>query len=77
MGTLRILTLEHGDRAVVWDVEQEEQVKEAQKEFDDRMSEGYRAYEFPSKNAEGQATKTFDPAAHEIIVTARHGFAGG
>lgn len=77
MGTMRILTRQDGDRAVTWEVDKEEDVKKAEEEFDQLLSEGYRAYEFPGKNAEGQEAKTFNPAAEEIIVTARHGFAGG
>lgn len=77
MGTMRILTLKDGDRAVVWAPDQAEEVEKARTEFDARISEGYRAYEFPGKNREGTPTETFNPDADEIIVTSRGGFAGG
>lgn len=58
-----------GDTRVMWDAGNDEEVKVAQKTFDDLTRKGYLAYRAEGKRGhQGEQIRSFDPAAERIIL---------
>lgn len=68
MSKLRILNHE-GDTTFEWELDNPESIKAVRKQFDRIMREGYMAFRVDSPTS-GEAIKSFDPKAREIIMTA-------
>lgn len=67
MGELRELGIQ-GDTKIIWDAEQEDEVKVARKAFDKLQGKGYFAYEVKRNGEKGEVIREFNPDAEKIIM---------
>lgn len=56
-----------GHSTLEWDVELEETIKEAEREFSRLRKLGYHAFQRDHKEAEAERLETFEPEAKEIV----------
>lgn len=68
MSILRILNHE-GDRTFIWDLDNQDSVKDVKEKFDTIIKEGYTAFRIDGPDT-GELIRKFDPEAKEIITTA-------
>ncbi len=77
-GCFRVMTPKDGDKRVVWDAGDFEQIREAKEMFDELVAEGLVPYRVGTN---GQATSDvmdeFDPHAEEVIFMPIAMVAGG
>lgn len=64
---LRILN-ENGDDRIVWDQTNAKEVRDAAKEFNRYIKNGYSAYTCQSDGSRGHRIDQFDPFASEILL---------
>jgi len=57
-----------GDKRLMWDPSNGEELKEAEATFDDYKKKGYMAYRVNKKGEEGAVIDSFDPSAERIIM---------
>jgi hypothetical protein len=70
MTTGELAVMDHtGDMKVIWSSDNEDEVTQARKTFDDMRAKGYAAYRVEGKKGEkGEVIREFDPAAEKIIM---------
>jgi hypothetical protein len=64
-----ILTDKTGDTRIMWNSDNPEEVKSAQKRFDELKSKGYLSYTVNKTGKQGEVLHKFDPNAERIIFT--------
>lgn len=74
MGILRRVG-RSGDTPHEWSVDNQGQIQEAQRVFDEMIGKGGLAFGFDAPSSEGRQLDAFDPGAKEIVVFPR--IAGG
>ena len=67
MGELRELG-PHGDTKMVWDADEEDEVKVAKNTFNKLRKKGYFAYKVKKGGEKGKVITEFDPDAEKIIM---------
>lgn len=67
MGNMRELN-RAGDTRVMWDKDNDDEVAAAQKQFCDRLDEGWSAYEVGLGGKKGTKLVAFDASAGEIVL---------
>ena len=67
MGELRELGPQ-GDTKLMWDADEEAEVKSAKHTFDDLKKKGYFAYKVKKSGKQGKVITEFDPDAEKIIL---------
>ena len=67
MGELRELGPQ-GDTKVIWDADEEAEVKVAKRTFNELKSKGYYAYKVKRDGDKGRVIHEFDPDAEKIIM---------
>jgi len=67
VGSLCVLD-ESGDSRMQWDKNNPEQVRAAQKRFDELKAKRYLAYKVDAKGGQGEVIDKFDPDAERIIL---------
>lgn len=70
MGEMRILD-ESGDTKKIWDPDNEDEVKDAKRSFEDLIKKGFRAFLVDKKGEKGGAMQEFDPNAGKMILIPR------
>lgn len=72
VGQLHIFDPRKGHATVTWDIEAEEAVKEAERIFNEKMSEPTQryAYKVPQGGGTAERVREFDPTAKEIYIIA-------
>lgn len=70
MGRLAIMGPE-GDTKLIWDSDNEEEVANARRTFDDLRRKGYAAYSVKRSGKKGKVITEFDPDAEKIILIPR------
>jgi hypothetical protein len=70
MTTGELAVMDHtGDMKIIWSSDNEDEVAQARKTFDDMRAKGYAAYRVEGKKGEkGEVIREFDPAAEKIIM---------
>jgi len=59
-----------GDTKIIWDKDNEDEVDNARRSFDDLRAKGYIAYEVTGKDgSKGKLMTEFDPDAERIILS--------
>lgn len=59
---------EEGDTKVVWDEENDVEVEQARKTFNELKKKGYVAYQVNRKGDQGSVMTEFDPSAEKMIL---------
>lgn len=67
MGELRELGPQ-GDTKMIWDADEEDEVKVAKGTFDKLREKGYFAYKVKKGGGKGKMITAFDPNAEKIIM---------
>lgn len=67
MGELRTLG-QQGDTKLIWDVDNEVEVENAERTFDDLVKKGYSAFAVKKDGEKGKVVTEFDPYAEKIIL---------
>ena len=58
-----------GDTKIIWDADNEEEVANAKRTFNDLKKKGYYAYQVKGKDAhKGDIMQEFDPEAEKMIL---------
>jgi hypothetical protein len=57
-----------GDTKIIWDPDNEDEVANARRTFDDLRKKGYVAYNVAPRGAKGEVIREFDPAAEKLIM---------
>lgn len=57
-----------GDTKLIWNSENEDEVANAKKTFDDLRSKNFGAYSVKKKGKRGKIIRQFDPSAEKIIL---------
>jgi hypothetical protein len=65
---MSVMAPDQGDYKVTWDPENEDEVKAAQKSFDDLRKKGMACYSVTKKGAKGRVLTKFDPDAEAMIM---------
>lgn len=65
---MRVMAPDKGDYKVTWDPENETEVDEARKTFDDLREKGMTAYSVDRKGGKGRVLTAFDPEADAMIL---------
>ena len=64
-----LVTLDRaGDTKLIWDADNEAEVANARRTFDDLKGKGYIAYKVKKSGKAGRALTSFDPSAEKIIL---------
>lgn len=66
MNEMRIMNRQ-GDNKVTWEVDVQEQVDAAQKQFEELVQQGYFAYKSMG-NGQGEMITEFDPNAEKLVL---------
>jgi len=74
MGQLRVMGAE-GDTRIMWNPENDAEVANAKRTFDDLKKKGYNAYAVKKKGDKGEVVTAFDKDAAKLILAPR--MAGG
>lgn len=70
MGELRILDRKHGDIKIIWDPNNEEEVKVARQTFENLTKKGHMAWNVGRLGKKGDnEIKVFDPDLEKMIIT--------
>lgn len=78
IGLFRIMTLKDGDRRVVWNRMNLDEISAAKKMFNELISSGMVAYHVDSRgNKTNRLMKVFDPSVEEIIFIPMQAVSGG
>lgn len=64
-----------GDTKVMWDAEQDAEVENARRTFDELTGRGYAAFAVRRSGEKGERVREFDPAAEKLILVPQ--IAGG
>ena len=73
-GIMRIMGVQ-GDTKLIWDKDNQDEVKAARKMFDDLMAKHFTAFAVDKKGLQGDKITEFDVNAEKIIMVPR--MAGG
>ena len=57
-----------GDTRIIWDPDNEHEVSNARRTFDDLIKKGFRAFSVTKKGDKDVQVKTFDPSAEKLIM---------
>ncbi len=57
-----------GDTKLVWDSENEDEVANARRTFDDLKKKSYAAFAVGAKGKQGERIQAFDPTAESLIM---------
>jgi len=57
-----------GDTKLVWDSEQEDEVENARRTFDNLKAKGFAAFAVGAKGAKAEQVRAFDPNAEKLIM---------
>lgn len=74
MGQLRIMG-GAGDTKLIWDADNDDEVANAKRTYDDLISKGFTAFEVKNDADKGERMRRFDPEAEKVIMVPR--MAGG
>jgi len=66
-GEMAILD-ETGDTKLIWDSDNDDEVKNAKRTFDDLKKKGYAAFKVDKKGEKGSIMEEFDADAEKIIM---------
>lgn len=66
---------ETGDTKITWDEENEHEVANARRMFDDLLSKGFLAYSVKTDATKGKQVTKFDPTLEKLILSPQ--FKGG
>lgn len=58
-----------GDTKILWDSDNQAEVENARRSFDDLRGKGYMAFTVDKRGEKGDVIRTFDPSAEKIILT--------
>ena len=70
MGEMRILD-ESGDTKKIWDPDNKDEVKDAERTFKDLTQKGFKAFTVDKKGEKGKPIDEFDPEAGKMILVPR------
>jgi hypothetical protein len=68
MGEMRMMG-KSGDTKIIWDPENEFETDNAERNFDEHIAEGYKAFKVDKKGDKASEIKKFDPKAGKIIMS--------
>lgn len=74
MGQLRIMDGQ-GDTKLIWDADNDDEVANARRTFDDLLAKGFTAYDVKNDADKGERVRKFDADAEKLILVPR--MAGG
>lgn len=69
MGALHVMDPKQGDLKVIWDSENEDEVKLAENQFDEAKKKGFLAFKVKKSGNKGEQIEKFDPDSEKIIMT--------
>jgi hypothetical protein len=67
IGEMRLMGTS-GDTKIVWDSEQDDEVENARRTFNDLKRKGYAAFDVGAKGQKGERIQEFDPDAEKLIM---------
>jgi hypothetical protein len=68
-GIIHTLHQDHGDIRKIWDPEDDDDVADARRSFEDLTSKGYRIYRAEGKKGDrGELMRKFEPGAGRLIA---------
>ena len=74
MGEMSVLGAD-GDTKIIWDPDNEDEVENAEEQFDRLRDKGFSAFSVEKRGKKGKQIREFDPDAGKIIMVP--GAAGG
>ena len=63
-----VFLCEDGDRSLVWDADDKQQVKDAKEKFEKWQGKGYKMFKIEGKKKKQIPISKFDPKLEEILV---------
>ena len=69
------LTVEAGDTKLIWSSDQNDEVANARRTFNDLRAKGFSAFSVKGNGEKGAAVREFDPEAEKLIMVPQ--IAGG
>lgn len=57
-----------GDTRIIWSIDNEDEVANARRTFDEMTKKGFRAYSVTRKGEKDKQIREFDPEAEKIIL---------
>lgn len=68
MGVMAIMDRQAGDLKVIWDPDNQHEVRAAEQQFSKLRKAGHLAYTVDEKGKKGKQITEFDPKAEKIIL---------